>query len=129
MNSAGDTIPRSGCRHRSNASKPLISLSCNDTIGFHAPVHLRFEEPVGAVTLSLCTIHGHIGALQKLIWIAAVIGRNCDANTCAHDRLLAADLEWLAERLYDVGRERRRRLRLLATGLQDRKLVAAKAAH
>ena len=33
MNSAGDTIPRSGCRQRNSASNPLTSLFRSDMIG------------------------------------------------------------------------------------------------
>ena len=81
----------------------------------------------GRRAVRLRTIHRHIGAFEQLIRIDAVIGRNCDADARGHGRLLAAELVGLAERLDDAGRERRRRLRLLAAELQNRELVTAEA--
>ncbi len=68
----------------------------------HLRVHLRLEEVIGAAAFALGAIERHVGVAQELIGLAAVGGRNGDAEAGADDDLMAEHVEGLRDRFDDA---------------------------
>ena len=134
MNSAGETMPRSGWCQRSSASAPSISkplqiedrleieleLLAGDRLAqlglgaaarLHARVQLLLVEHVRPAAQLLHAAHGECRVLDELVGGVAVIGADGDADAGAELQTLAAGEERLADEIDDLPRTCRRRPR------------------
>ena len=148
MNSAGETMPRSGWRQRSSASQPVTSLlreieqrlvvDFEAAIGHRltkillhgeprlgAGVHGRLEEAMGAAPFGLGAVHRQIGVLDQLIEIGAVLRRQRDADAGIGREMMAEALIGLPDRLVNPRHEFHDVGAVADAGLDHRKFVAA----
>ena len=148
MNSAGETMPRSGWRQRSSASQPVTSslreieqrlvVDFEAAIGQRLPqillhgeprlgagIHGRLEEAMGAASLGLGGVHREVGVLDQLVEIGAVLRRQRDADAGVGRELMTEALIGLADRLVDARHEFLDVGAAADRGLDHREFVAA----
>ena len=125
MNSAGETMPRSGWRQRNSASQPVTSplreidqrliVDFEAAIGHRlaqillhgeprpgAGVHVRLEEAMDAAPLGLGGVHREVGVLDQLVEFGAVLRRERNADTGVGRQMMSEALIGLADRLVDA---------------------------
>ena len=111
MKSAGETSPRLGWFQRSKrfervdvvrfkvderlivqfeffADQRLAQVHFQLAARFHARVHLRLEEPVGAAAVGLGAVERHVGVAQQRIGIHGVERRDGNADADIGDDLV-----------------------------------------
>ena len=148
MNSAGETMPRSGCRQRNNASQPVTSSlreieqrlvvefeavvgHCLPKILLHgkarlgAGIHVRLEEAMGAAPFGLGGIHCKVGVLDQLIELGAVLRRQRNADAGVGRQLMAEALAGLADRVINSRHEFHDLGTAAGVGLDHGEFVAA----
>ena len=104
----------------------VAQIELEDAAGLRLDVHFRFEEVELRATVFLGAIQCHVGILQELIRVVAVVGRNRDPDARADDDMVIAEFERHAQGLDNARGQRGGGLhRLLCAGLHDRELVAA----
>ena len=62
------------------AHERLAQVDLQRAARLHARVHLRLEEAVGAAAVGLGAVQRHVGVLQQLIRLGAVVRRHGDAD-------------------------------------------------
>ena len=150
MKSAGETRPRVGMvpadqrleradavvlevEQRLVIELELAALDREAQVGFElaalpAPaVEALLEESVGAAPGFLGAVEREVGVAQQVVGVAAVRGRDGDADAGRRRELVAVDDERLGHGLEDPAGEPVDRVAVLADGLEHDELVAAEA--
>lgn len=94
-----------------------------------ARAHLRLEEAVGALVLHLGLVQGEVGALQKLAGVAAVVGRDGDADAHVRNDDMSLEIVGSVDRGADAAGQRLGVLAVAHILLHDSELVPADARH
>jgi hypothetical protein len=88
--------------------------------------HFRLEYPEIISSIGLGLVERKIRSLQKSLGFNLMFRGHDNANTGAYAGLIAVEIKWLSDGIYDPQRERDSSLVLIGfTLLDDRKLVAA----
>ena len=109
------------------AGKSAAKIAFKSAPRLHADIHLTLEKPIGSAAFALGAIESKVGVLHQLVGIAAIHGRNRDADARSHRHLVLPEVERCGDRFKNPFGERCGGTAYLSDPLNDAQLIAAQA--